>query len=158
MWPDARFPLGAPFPGDGAGCLGCVTTEEGRNGGGGGDRGKVMLMKGGDDLLLWPTPAFLICFISCSRTPRPVICQRDSCWLCSMSADSPSAQIRPNTFPDVYYIFIFLYCMPIIPKNSHRAKIQTVFQWFIWLVNWFITAVERNKHWTNWTHNFLDPR
>lgn len=25
MWPDARFPLGALFPGDGAGGLGCVT-------------------------------------------------------------------------------------------------------------------------------------
>lgn len=26
MWPDARFPLGARFPGDGAGGLGCVTS------------------------------------------------------------------------------------------------------------------------------------
>lgn len=26
MWPDARFPLGASFPGDGAGGLGCVTA------------------------------------------------------------------------------------------------------------------------------------
>lgn len=26
MWPGARFPLGARFPGDGAGGLGCVTT------------------------------------------------------------------------------------------------------------------------------------
>lgn len=26
MWPDARFPLGASFPGDGAGGLGCVTS------------------------------------------------------------------------------------------------------------------------------------
>lgn len=29
MWPDARFPLGAWFPGDGAGGLGCVTTGGG---------------------------------------------------------------------------------------------------------------------------------
>lgn len=27
MWPDARFPLGASFPGDGAGGLGCVTSR-----------------------------------------------------------------------------------------------------------------------------------
>lgn len=29
MWPDARFPLGAWFPGDSTGGLGCVTTGEG---------------------------------------------------------------------------------------------------------------------------------
>lgn len=28
MWPDARFPLGAWFPGDSTGGLGCVTTGE----------------------------------------------------------------------------------------------------------------------------------
>lgn len=44
MWPGARFPLGARFPGDGAGGLGCVTT--------GGRVGREDEMKRGRDVVI----------------------------------------------------------------------------------------------------------
>lgn len=46
MWPDARFPLGAWFPGDSTGGLGCVTTGEG------GGRGEDEMNTGGDGVIM----------------------------------------------------------------------------------------------------------